>query len=350
MTVREGLAILKRATTQDRMGPSRARPGFFNKSQKLNRDITILFLRYAKPRRALDGFGGTGIRGIRYYLEANVETVISERNKLSAEIIKDNIADLRGGVTFSNESFEATLSHSLFDFIDVDPYGSPLQYFDQSIYSVKNNGYVAITATDLSALTGSVPSKTFLRYDARVINDIYRHETGIRVLIGSFVRRAASLGREAIPQLSIWYSHYYRVIFRIRNGTSLARKALDNIGYINKHKVIFNRYPSVEEGPLWLGNLFSRDFLSSIEIPDYLSDNVLLRKYVDRIKHEDTQLYFTDISELAKFRHISPPPVSHVIDILKTRGVSEVGRTTFSPTGIKSILNTAEIFDMLLNE
>ena len=58
------------------------------------------------------------------------------------------------------------MSRLLFDFIDVDPYGSIVPYLDVALTHVKNGGYIGLTATDLSALTGSAPKKTARRYDA----------------------------------------------------------------------------------------------------------------------------------------------------------------------------------------
>ncbi len=339
MIVREGSVTIETPGTGQEKGPGKAEPGFYNRSQKLNRDLTILFLNWAKPKLALDGFGGTGIRGIRFSVEARTRTVISERNTVSAKVIEKNIMRNNSDNELQNESFECSLSRSLFDFIDIDPYGTAVQYMDQAIASVKNNGFIAVTATDLSALTGSVPKKTMLRYGASVMNDAFRHETGARVLAGIFARKAASLEREAIPMLTVWHSHYYRIIFRVRSGTGRAAENMNNVGFINKHVQVSKHYPNVLEGPLWIGRLFSKDFLDSMEIPGYLAGDRTLQKYTEMFRNEDTGVLFCDIAEIGRLMHDSPIRLDDAIEILNKNGYGNAGRTHFSPTGIKTEAN-----------
>lgn len=335
MRITEGLASIETPGFVHSKGPGKAEPGFYNRSQKLNRDLTVLFLRWAKPKLALDGFGGTGIRGIRFALETETKTVISERNVVSAGIIARNIESNEAEVELKTESFQSALSESLYDFIDIDPYGTAVQYMDQAIDSVRNNGFIAVTATDLSVLTGSVPSKTRLRYGSTVLNDAFRHETGARVLAGNFARRAASLEREAVPCMTLWHSHYYRIIFRVRSGTGRAMKNMDNVGFINKHNLLSNQYMNTIEGPLWLGNLFSSDFVSQLRIPDYLSGDSALMKYSELFRNEDISLLFCDIAEIGRLKHDSPVKLRDAVELLRKNGHSEAGRTQFSPTGIK---------------
>lgn len=335
MKITEGLVSIETPGFVHRKGPGKAEPGFYNSSQKLNRDVTILFLRWAKPKLALDGFGGTGIRGIRFSLETETKTVISERNVVSAGIIARNIEANEAEVELKTETFQSALSESLYDFIDIDPYGTAVQYMDQAIDSVRNNGFIAVTATDLSVLTGSVPSKTRLRYGSVVLNDAFRHETGARVLAGNFARRAAALEREAIPCMTVWHSHYYRIIFRIRSGTGVASKNMENIGFINKHDQLSRYYMNTLEGPLWLGNLFSRDFISGMTVPEYMAGDSTLMKYTDTFRNEDLSTLFCDVAEIGRLKHDSPAKLTDAMELLKKNGHRELGRTQFSPTGIK---------------
>lgn len=316
-------------------GPGRAEPGFYNKSQKLNRDLTVLFLNWAKPRLALDGFGGTGIRGIRFAVESGVHTIISERNLVSAGVIRQNIQENNANAELHTGTFQCALSESLFDFIDIDPYGTAIQYMDQAIDSVRNDGFIAVTATDLSALTGSVPSKTRLRYGANIQNDAFRHEMGSRLLLGTFVRKAASLEREALPIMTVWHSHYYRIIFRVRSGTGRAARNLEKVGFLNKHDLLSKQYPNVLEGPIWLGRLFSPDFLKSLKVPEYLMGDSVLSKYTGYFGNEDLSVLYCDVAEIGRLKHDSPSKLNDAMVILAEHGHETFGRTQFSPTGIK---------------
>lgn len=350
MIVTEGLVSVEVPDTIKRKGPGKAEPGFYNSAQKLNRDVSVIFLNWAKPKFALDGFGGTGIRGIRYSIETDTTTVIAERNKIACEIIEKNIQRNKTDTALLKDPYESVLSKNLFDFIDIDPYGSTLQYIDQAVSAVRDGGYIAITATDQSVLTGSVARKTMLRYGATVQNDIFRHEEGVRLLIGTFARKAAALEREAIPILSLWYSHYYRVIFRIKSGIHRALDSLGNIGFLNKHDLISKYYPNVIEGPLWLGKLFSESFLNGMEIPEYMADDRVLQKYVDLFKNEDLSLLFCDLSEIARIRKDSPIPLKKITSILLEHKLTPFGRTQFSPTGIKVNATMDQLMSLIYTE
>ncbi len=347
MNLKEGKVTVEIPGSADDRGPGRAEPGFYNRSQKLNRDVTILFLNWARPKLALDGFGGTGIRGIRFAVESGVRTVISERNTVSSEIIRKNIEASGADVSLQKDTFQCALSQSLFDFIDIDPYGSSVPYMDQAIASVRNRGYVAVTATDLSALTGSVPTKTWIRYGASVSNDAYRHETGVRLLAGTFARRAVNLEREAVPVVSLWHSHYYRIIFRVTSGTSRSIDNLNQIGYVNKHDTVSKLYPNSVEGPLWTGKLYSAEFLEKLEVPEYLKADGTLMKYVEYFPNEDIRMYFTDVGEIGRLRHESPVPLKKLVRTLSDNGLSRMGRTQFSPTGLKADISMDEAMGLL---
>jgi tRNA (guanine26-N2/guanine27-N2)-dimethyltransferase len=312
-------------------GPGTKTAGFYNLDQKLNRDITISFLRTVKPRIALDAFGGTGIRGLRINREAGMKTVISEINKKSFEYIKIN-RELNGSdVEVYNKTFQAVLNDFLFDYIDIDPYGSVLPYMDDAMMNIRNRGYIGITPTDLTALTGSMEKKTFRRYRASIINDIYRHESGIRLSIGEIVRRAAAMDKAAIPMISLWHSHYYRVIFQIISSSSMADRQLEKIGTFNRHTGLANEYPDSIEGPIWLGNLNSDVVknLNTVENPDKL-----FLKSLDGIKNNDLSLYFADTADFARIIHRDSISVQSSMEKLARYGI-ECGRSQFSDTGIK---------------
>ena len=312
-------------------GPGTRTAGFYNLDQKLNRDITISFLRTVKPRIALDAFGGTGIRGLRINREAGIKTVISEINKKSFEYIKTN-RELNGSdVEVYNKTFQAVLNDFLFDYIDIDPYGSVLPYIDDAMLNIRNKGYIGITPTDLTALTGSMERKTFRRYGASIINDIYRHESGIRLLIAEIVKRAAAMDKAAIPMISLWHSHYYRVIFQIISSSSMADRQLDKIGTFNRHTGLAEEYMESHEGPMWLGNLNS-DMVKNLNIIE--NPDRLFLKILEEVKNNDLSLYFADIADFARIIHHDSRGIEPSMERLLANGIA-CGRSQFSDTGIK---------------
>ncbi len=324
-------------------GPGSRTAGFYNMDQKLNRDITLSFLKTVKPRLALDAFGGTGIRGLRIEKEAGVKTVICEINKKSFEYIEKNREINNSSVEIYRKTFQAVLNDYLFDYIDIDPYGSVLPYLDDVMINIKNRGYFGITATDLTALTGSMPVKTRRRYGAYIINDVFRHESGIRLLIAAVVKRAAAMDMAVFPLISLWHSHYYRVIFRIVHSAGMADKQLDNIGTYSRKKSMYNLYPDISEGPLWLGKLNCMEIagLNIINSPDKL-----FLKYLERMKNDNLSLYFMDTSDIARILNRDAAPVNDAIEKLQKSGI-HAGRTQFSETGIKVSLNINEAIKVI---
>ncbi len=312
-------------------GPGKIGTGFYNMDQKLNRDFAVSFIKTYKPKLALDAFGGTGIRGIRFKKEANVNTIISETNRESYNLIKKNVRMNGENIEVYNQNFNSVMNSYLFDYVDLDPYGSVLPYVDSTLMRIKNGGFIGITATDLTALTGSSQKKAFRRYRANIINDKFRHESGIRLLIAEFVKRAAAMDKGAFPYLSLWHSHYYRVIFKIFSSANMADEALEHIHTINKNHDVNSMYTDITEGPIWTGdiNKINFDTLNIIENPDKM-----FLKYLHRIKNEDYNLYFIELSDIAEKNKSNSIPVEYAIEKLRENGMV-AGRTEFSETGIK---------------
>ena len=316
-------------------GPGTRSAGFYNSEQVTNRDITLLALSVIRPRLYLDGFGGTGIRAIRANLELGIRSVVSETNPVSVDLIRHNVERNSAEVDVIKEPFQAVVSKGLYDFIDIDPYGSAIPYLDEAIYFVRNGGYIGVTATDLSALTGSVPSKTRRRYGAYVANDRHRHEMGIRLLLADVCRRAAAMDRYVDPVISFWRGHYYRVIFRVKNGSARADAMLKEVSTVNKRKIFLDYYADTEEGPVWRGNLENVGLLDeSLRSPgEYIRSDTL--QLVRLMRHEDTALLFWEITDMARYFRKSLPPVSRIIETMEGRSGIRGHRTHFSSTGVK---------------
>lgn len=334
MKIEEGQASLDIPNSATLKGPGSKGTGFYNKSQRINRDLTLLFLSARKPRRVLDAFGGSGVRGIRIALETGLETFISETNPASFQVIKNNVEGNEANVEVYNESYEKTLERELFDFIDIDPYGSVVPHADRALTRIKNGGYVAFTATDLSALTGSVPTKTLRRYQAFIKTDLFKHEMGVRLLISYVARRAAAFDLAVYPEISFWYSHFYRIIVRVERGAARADSCIRNIGLINKNEFLSESYEDVDEGPVWVGNLENQETVKAMreERLDFLGRDC--DRYMHLLGSEDRSLLFLELTDVAKTVSSNMPPVEKVIEHLRQNSLP-AERTHFSPSGLK---------------
>lgn len=345
MLIQEGSCRLEVDDSTPSKGPGKSGAGFYNASQRMNRDITLSALNVIHPGRVLDGFGATGIRAIRFQLEAGCEVHLSEINPESLKIIENNVKMNSAQITVHAESFAETSRKIPFDYIDVDPYGSVVPYLDSAIANVKNKGYIGATATDLSVLTGSYPEKTVRRYGSRIVKDSFKHEKGLRLLIAYAARRAAAMDKYIKPVISFWIGHYYRMIFQVNTGSRGADTMLSKIRTINLHDHISKNYPDKTEGPLWVGDIEDITFIEKMKQAG-ISNNDKLNPLLDLLRNENISLFFTDLQDIARYIRTDVMSLSRASEILKSVGV-EMKRTHFSFTGIKSDQPVSETFAMI---
>lgn|GEM_PF-1224346 len=345
MLVQEGSCRIEVDDSTPSKGPGKSGVGFYNASQRMNRDISLSALNIIRPKRVLDGFGATGIRAIRFRLETGCEVHVSEINPASLKIIENNLKINSAQITVHAESFAETSRKIPFDYIDVDPYGSVVPYLDAAIANVKNRGYVGATATDLSVLTGSYPEKTVRRYESVIVKDTFKHEKGLRLLIAYAARRAAAMDKYIRPVISFWNGHYYRMIFQVNSGSRNADIMLSNIRTINLHDHISAYYPDRIEGPLWTGNIEDDAFIEKMRAPETSNDENF-NSLLDLLRNENMSLFFVDLQDVARHVRKDVISLSRAADILKSAGV-EMKRTHFSFTGIKSDRPVSEMFAVL---
>ena len=346
MILEEGLSKINIPDDSTLRGPGTKRAGFYNQDQVLNRDITIALLSVLKPKSYLDGFGGTGIRGIRVTRETGIHSAVSEINRRSVEIIKENQRLNEVELEVYNEPFESVVSRHLFDFVDVDPYGSIVPYLDLAISHVKNGGYLGLTATDLSALTGSVAQKTRRRYGATISNDRLKHESGIRLLLAYTALRAAALDREIIPQVAFWRSHYYRLVVKVKHGAGAADRNLQNIRNVNKSRELSTLYPDKEEGPIWTGKLCNDENIEGAVSRPLNSISMDSYSFLSALPHEDRRLYFFELSDFASHLKRSLPSLASMSEYIEEETGKRAFRTHFSPTGIKAQIDGDQFLDL----
>ena len=151
------------------------------------------------------------------------------------------------------------------------------------------------------------------------------------------------MDKAAIPVLSLWHSHYYRIIFQIFSSANSADELLNKITCVNKHNIISDLYSNINEGPVWSGNLNSTiiNNLNIINNPDKL-----FIKYLNRIKNNDLSYYFLELRDIARFKKIDTINIDEAIDILKKNDIN-AGRTQFSETGLKINYNIKEAIKYL---
>lgn len=268
---------------------------FYNKVMKHNRDISVLLLNCSDKNgmQAALPLAGTGVRGIRFLLELNKnkienisfndyskDAVKSIKNNLSlsieknslkmSEITKKAISEhaqkllvfdkINTKIRITNEDANLFLLNSTgFDYIDLDPFGSPNFLLNNAIVRLSRDGILAVTATDTAALTGTYPKVCRRKYWAEPLRNEMMHEIGLRILIRKIQLVGGQYEKALIPIFSYFKDHYFRVFFKCVKG----KKDVDKV--IGQHGFFDNA------GPLWLGKLW---------------DNRLVNKMYQSIKKE----------------------------------------------------------------
>lgn len=163
---------------------SKKLPVFYNPEMKLNRDICILLLKSVPSElKIADILAGTGVRSIRLLKElpkSRIKTVdINDCNPEAEKLIKKNLKlnKIKGkkAVVHCKDANDFLIESNGFNYIDIDPFGSPNPFLDNSIRRLARDGILAVTATDTSALAGSHPDSCKRKYWAMPLRNELMH-------------------------------------------------------------------------------------------------------------------------------------------------------------------------------
>ncbi len=358
VTIREGTTELMVPRGFCVRGPGKSSGDvFFNGQMEFSRDVSVLLGRAILQGNgiALDGLAASGARGLRMAKEccSDWRFVINDRNERAADVIRRN-AELNGlsGIEVLCRDLRALLGEKRFDYIDIDPFGTPVPFIDAAVQSVHDDGIVAVTATDTAPLSGTYPKTCARRYGALSARSPFSHETGLRILMGYIAREAAKHDRGCEPVLCFYADHYFRCHMRIRRGAGRADKSLANLGFATYDKDSLRREVTFERpaygarglaGPLWCGELHSHDALHAIDLDAALGTHRRCEKMVGLWRGELSvaPLYYR-VDELARHTKSHPPRSARLIEGLRERGAT-ASMTHFDPKGIKTNMSLEEL-------
>ena len=259
-------------------------PIFFNPLASTNRSVSVALVDATSGRSFCDSLAGIGARGVRVAVEvgrgANVTLVDINREstKLGSRIAKLN--KVRSRCNFLPREANSYLYSRFgrdekFDYVDVDPFGTPVQFFQAALSATRNGGVASFTATDTAVLCGVHIKVAERRYGGTPINNQFHHETGVRLLLNAIRREAATLDLGVRPVAVHSTRHYMRVYVRVQVGPTKAEEGRKNEGYVewctrcgNLAKVESPERKCAQcgarlkvAGPLWIGDLIESDTL-----------------------------------------------------------------------------------------
>ncbi len=307
---------------------------FYNPAKKFDRDTNVELVKILKPKKFLDLLAASGARGIRIAKETGTEVYLNDLNSKAVELIKKNAKENGVEVKVFNEDANKLLVNleEKFDFIDIDPFGSPIYFIENVIPKLTNGGYLAVTATDVAPLYGSAPKRCLMRYSAQSYKLPFSREVGLRILIGAIQRIVSKYEKYAEPIFSFFGGYYYRVYFKVYRKNRPAKLAY--LSYSNLERKIFEI--PIEEvkkgtvvGPLYIGNLNRKEILEKINYE---------HKVIELLKEECCkQPFYYTTSEIAKQLHVSE------VGFSKLKDLEGFSRTHFDPKGFRTSENIEEI-------
>jgi tRNA (guanine26-N2/guanine27-N2)-dimethyltransferase len=350
--------------------PSKA-PVFYNPVMELNRDIAVLALQayqrtVNREISVCEPLTSTGIRGVRFAAEIQgvKKVLINDINERAANLAKHNVRlnGLQKQVTVNHKDANCLLSYhgaplKRFDVVDVDPFGSPVPYLDSAIRASRNNGLLAVTATDLASLCGVHPKACVRKYGGKPLRTEYCHELAVRLLAGCIVTLAAKHDVGIRVVFSHCTAHYIRVYAAIDYGAKKADASVENLGYVLH---CFNclhretaRTPFTERlkqcpecgfkmdysGPLWLGRIFDKQFcelMAKENTHTTFRNGGKIAKLLSLAKGEaEAQATYYVVDKISNRLALPVPSVGAMLQVLCDSGFQAVP-THFNSRGIRT--------------
>ena len=363
---------------------SRALDVFYNPIMKFNRDVNILVLNNLGMKDLLmtDIMAGSGVRSIRFLTELKKGVLkclaVNDYDKNFVKLFKKNLKVNKIGAKFkigknvlihTEDANLFLLKYNGFDYIDIDPFGSPNDFLNSATVRLSRGGILSVTGTDTASLSGTFPDTCKRIYWAKPLYTNLMHETGLRILIRKVQLIAAQHDKALIPVYSYFKDHYNRIFFKCIKG----RLEVDKL--IKQHKYVlycancmsFNisdcNYMICDEcskqlkrdvlmdyaGPMWVGDLYdpvlAQKVFSDTCIKDLTSEQ---KNFLETIMNESKLHFFGfyNIHELCKHYKKDIPNFEALTKKIVEKGFV-VSRTHFTLLGLKTNIPLDELIKLI---
>jgi len=373
--------------TAEKMQPTTDMPVFYNPRMRINRDLSVLFLaaymEHNKMELMCEPLAGSGVRTLRYLNEIAREfsAILGDVNPTAIETARKNL-EMHGfserAKVMREDAKILLLTESRgkrFDFVDIDPFGTPVPYLNAAIQSLNPRGaLLGVTATDMPALCGVYPHVALRKYGGLSTRAPFVHELAVRLLLGR-VYDIAAMNDCAIKPLGVLSTdHYIRAWIQVKADRTLANKQMDSIGQIRVcqkcyaydsmplSKSIDVRFTHENEkcignpnkaGPLWIGNLYDSEFLQEV-VRIYETEPDSYHKRVRNLlelmgqEAEMVRYPYTDLHTLCDMYNLPSPRRDDVIKALQANGFRAV-QTHFQLTAIRTNASASEVVSIIKN-
>lgn len=325
---------------------------FYNPVMEKDRNISVCvcdLLQEILKKADLKGLGAlsaTGIRALRYKKESGLDMCANDCNPKAVKLIKKNVKRNKMKMEVTEEDANVLMRNNHFDFIDIDPFGSPISFIDSASASLGRNGFLSITATDTAPLCGSYPKVSERRYGIKSMKTDYYNELGLRILISAVMRIFARYERVFVPYLSYSRLHYFRVYGKVENGVKRVNRLLKEFSYVShcfkcgwRDMKLEKKCPLCSEATqfckVYLGDIQNSKFLEKLENRLQKRMFVAEEKLVTKIKEEISFPFYYDLHYLYKKTGKRSDKMEKTMEKIRQKGF-HVSRTHFCPTAIKT--------------
>lgn len=343
---------------------SRKLPVFYNPAMAVNRDISIALLKALgrKKMRMADILAGSGVRAIRMHKElpasAIDEFLVNDGNPKFKDLFKKNLKlSKASGSKFIIESQDANvLLHGStgFDYIDIDPFGSPAPFLDAAVRHLSRDGILALTATDTAALAGTAVEACRRKYWALPMRNHLMHEMGMRILARKAQLVAAQYDRALVPIYCHATLHYSRLYLRTLKSKEAVAGILDMHRYAiydpRRDELRVSDHNKTQDhellaGPLWTGPLWDAALAKKMAALPQSDDAARITSAIAEEAHIPI-IGFYDIHQLAGRLKVNTPSFDNIIGVLRKKG-HLAARTHFSPSGLRTDADSAVLQKLL---
>ncbi|MBD3397586.1 hypothetical protein GF412_00430 [Candidatus Micrarchaeota archaeon] len=306
----------------------------------------------------LDGFSASGIRGIRYAKEnQNISSIdFVEMQEEAAALCGKNAAGNGVSAEIHEQEFNSFLMDRHYDFLEIDPFGSPAPHIYHAVRSFRNkkSGYLSITATDTAVLCGAHPDACKRVYHSLPLHDEIFHEAGIRILLKYVSRVANEFNFGISPLASLSRRHFFKIFLKLEKGSKKALGDFNSTGYLIFCSACGHREsgrmgmetcpmcgkkPSVA-GPLWLGELHHPETLEKMESLNSMRDYAHKEELAETLSIMQGEIgmppWFFEIHKTCGRLGIQPPPKTKTLLKSLREESFRAEPTHFSPIGIKT--------------
>jgi tRNA (guanine26-N2/guanine27-N2)-dimethyltransferase len=323
---------------------------FYNPAMAGDRDLGVAFVRARfeggpGERTGWEVTAATGVRGLRLLHEGErfARFRLTEAHPEAAAVLARNAQRYPGAVAERGDGREPP-DDAPYDYVDVDPYGTPAPFVPTAIGAVRPGGVLAVTATDMMVLAGVQRGAAERRYGGRPVRGRLGPEGGLRVLLAYLDREARSLGRSLEPLMCYTRDHHVRAYVALpslRPGTATAP-----VGTIEPARwdgpFLGDHGPY---GPLWLGPLFDPELVRRLAAPPTPAAPEECARFLLRLREEveaDVPFYYEPNRLAHDLGLATPPGIAGLLAALRSDGF-RAARTHARPEGFRTDAPRVEV-------